>query len=177
MPSEHHAHQDWYPEEPTSASQVHNNPQGDEDDPLDVSEEEDTKMGEREDDEDSEEDDLDTHLKNNDLGVVVALQARQDTAQPRTFTSFIDQPDMLSHYIPSSRSSPLRDPMTARVFCHFINVTGPAMSMFERHPANPSLIFKGEPVPRSQQHIWTCKLSETEIHVVLNMSCVSNTSS
>lgn len=156
--SEHPSNQKWYPEEAAVAPQVHSHPNEDEDDPFDVSEDDDTKMGEYDHGEDSEDDDLDTHLKNNDLGVVIALQARQDTVRPRSITSFIDRPDMLSQYIPSSRSSPLRDPMTARVFCHFINVTGPALSMFERHPANPSLIFKGEPVPKSQQHIWTCKL-------------------
>ena len=149
---------DWHTEEARITFQAHGHRNDEEDDLFDVSEEDDTRMGEFDDDEDSEDDDLDTHLKNNDLGVVVALQARQDTLRPRSFTSFIDRPDMLSQYIPSSRSSPLRDPMTARVFCHFINVTGPAISMFERHPADPSLIFKGEPVPRSQQHIWTCKL-------------------
>ncbi|KAH8592900.1 hypothetical protein B0O99DRAFT_596726 [Bisporella sp. PMI_857] len=127
----------------------------DDNDPFDVSEDEDVDMGEYDGDGEAEDKDLEAHLNNNDLGVVVALQARQDTARLRSFTSFIDRPDMLSQYVPSSRSSPLKDPMTARVFCHFVNVTGPAISMFERHPANPSLIFRGEPVPKSQQHIWT----------------------
>jgi hypothetical protein len=97
---------------------------------------------------------------NNDLAMVVALQNGQDNQglRLRSFTSFIDRPDMLATYVPSLQSSPLRDSMTARIFCHFINVTGPSISMFERHPANPSLIFQGQPVPPSQQHIWTCKL-------------------
>ena len=101
----------------------------------------------------------DMHLRNNDLGIVVALQARQDTQDLslRSFTSFIDRPDMLASYIPSPQSSPLRDSIAATIFCHFVNVTGPSMSMFERHPANPSLIFQGLPVPKSQQHIWTCQ--------------------
>ena len=100
------------------------------------------------------------HLNNNDVGVVVALQARQETHElgVRSFTSFIDRPNMLSTYTPSPQSSPLNESMTARLFCHFIYVIGPSMSMFERHPANPSLIFQGQPVPKSQQHIWTCKL-------------------
>lgn len=101
----------------------------------------------------------DDHLITNDLGVVVALQARQDTRNLaiRTITAFIDRPDMLATYVPSPQASPLQDPMSARIFCHFINVTGPTISMFERHPANPSLIFQGRPIPRSMQHIWTCK--------------------
>lgn len=98
----------------------------------------------------------DTHLKRNDLGIVVAVQAGQDKqgTNLRSFVSFIDRPDMLATYTPSSQSTPLRDQMTARIFCHFVNVTGPCMSMFERHPSNPALMFQGTPVPKSQQHIW-----------------------
>lgn len=100
------------------------------------------------------------HLRNNDLGIVVALQASQETPEMRlrTFTSFIDRPDMLASYVPSPQATPLQDSTVARLFCHFVNVTGPAMNMFERHPANPALIFQGRPVPLSQQHIWTCEL-------------------
>ncbi|KAL3418253.1 C6 finger domain-containing protein [Phlyctema vagabunda] len=97
------------------------------------------------------------NLEKNDLGIVVALQARQDAQEVaiRSYTSFIDRANMLATYRPSARSSPLDDAMTARIFCHFIHVTGPSLSMFERHPANPSLIFQGRPVPKSQQHIWS----------------------
>lgn len=99
------------------------------------------------------------HLRNNDLGKALALQVGQEHQglRMRSFIDFIDRPDMLSAYTPSIQASPLRDPMTARIFCHFINVTAPSISMFERNPANPSLIFQGSPVSKSQQHIWTCK--------------------
>ncbi|KAH8804982.1 hypothetical protein F5884DRAFT_859599 [Xylogone sp. PMI_703] len=125
-----------------------------ESDPYDVSDEE---MHEEDIDIEAPEDD---HLRDNDLGIVVALQAQQDTQDLaiRSYTSFIDRPNMLALYRPSARLSPLRDSMTARIFCHFINVTGPSISMFERHPANPSLIFQGRPVAKSQQHIWTYTL-------------------
>lgn len=104
------------------------------------------------------------HIHNNDLGIIVALLARKENGDLglRSVTSFIDRPNMLATYTPSPQSSPLNDSMTARLFCHFINVTGPSMSMFERHPANPSLIFQGQPVPKSQQHIWTCKSQTIE---------------
>lgn len=128
----------------------------DEDDPFDVSDE-DVEMGENDESGVWQEVAQDDHLKNNDLGIVVALQANQDNhgLSVRSFTSFIDRPDMLATYVPSSQSTPLRDPMTARIFCHFVNVTAPSISMFERHPANPSLIFQGASVPKTQQHIWT----------------------
>jgi hypothetical protein len=101
------------------------------------------------------------HLRNNDLGaqVVVALKSGQSfpDIHPRSIIDFIDGPNMLVTYVPSYSATPLSDPVTARIFCHFVHVTGPCMSMFERHPANPSLIFQGRPIPASQQHIWTCE--------------------
>jgi hypothetical protein len=140
-----------------STSKTQNNILEDENDPFDVSDD-DAAMEDYYNVAEMDEAIPDAHLKKNDLGVVVALQAmhRQDT-QLRSFTTFIDRPNMLSQYTPSPQASPLKDPTTARVFCHFINVTGPCLSMFERHPANPLLIFQGSPVSKSQQHIWTCK--------------------
>lgn len=108
---------------------------------------------------DWQEDNQQDHLNRNDIGIVVAMHASQDNQgiALRTFTTHIETSDMLAHYIPSSQATPMRDPVTARIFCHFVNVTGPSMSIFERHPANPSLMFQGATVPRSQQHIWACK--------------------
>jgi hypothetical protein len=99
------------------------------------------------------------HLRNNDLGIIVALQASQDVQEQRlrTYHSFLDGPNVLTSYQPSARSSPLTDSTTARIFYHYVNVTGPSISLYERHPANPSLMFQGRPIPRSQQHIWACK--------------------
>jgi hypothetical protein len=101
------------------------------------------------------------HLRNNDLGIFVAFQATQGQQDRniRTYHSFIDcyAPDMLTAYQPSAQSSPLTDSTTARIFYHFINVIAPSISMYERHPANPSLLFQGRPVHISQQHIWACK--------------------
>lgn len=134
-------------------------PEEEMEDPFDVSDE-DIAMGEPQETEAWQNDAQDDHLKSNDLGIVVALQASRDShgLGLRSYNSFIDRPNMLATYMPSSQATPMRDPMTAIVFCHFVNVTGPSMSIFERHPANPSLMFQGAPVPRSQQHIWACEL-------------------
>ena len=101
----------------------------------------------------------DDDVESNNARFVVDIQARQNNSDLslRSYTSFINHPDMLASYTPSLHASPLRDSMTARIFCHFINVTGPSLSLFERYPANPSLMFQGRPVPKSQQHIWTCE--------------------
>ncbi|KAI0478787.1 hypothetical protein GGR56DRAFT_689771 [Xylariaceae sp. FL0804] len=63
--------------------------------------------------------------------------------------------NLLTTYDPSPFNSPVNDKQIAAVFWHFINVTGPSMSLFERHPVDPEPIFQGQPVPRSRQHIWT----------------------
>ena len=103
----------------------------------------------------------DSCTMDDELGAIVTLQAdqiNQDLSLLRSITSYIDRPNMLSTYVPSHRSSPLNNVMTARIFSHFIHVTAATISLYERHPANPSLILQGTPVPKSQQHIWTCKL-------------------
>ncbi|KAF4626152.1 hypothetical protein G7Y89_g12008 [Cudoniella acicularis] len=135
---------------------VHND-QADDDDPFDVSDDEDMLMEAYNSAGNWQSDTRDDHLKSNDLGIIVALQAGQNSheTQQRSYTSSMDRQDMLASYTPSPQSSPLNDSMMARVFCHFVNVTGPSISMFERHPSNSSLIFQGQPVPESQQHIWT----------------------
>jgi len=141
----------------------------DEEDPWDVSDEEML-------DEESEAD-----LRYNEMGAVVALQATQEGQglRMRSMLDFIDRPDMLATYAPSIQSSPLRDPMAARLFCHFVNVTAPIISMYERHPANPSVIFQGAPVPKSQQHIWTCEFKSElfPIHRILSNSLICHVSS
>lgn len=98
-----------------------------------------------------------------EVGLVVSRRLDQSSSffdtQTRTFSFFAPDADhFLSVYEPSPESSPLNDKQIASVFWHFINVTGPSISLYERHPVDPSPLFQGQPVPRSRQHIWTCKL-------------------
>ncbi|KAI1823116.1 hypothetical protein F4861DRAFT_348514 [Xylaria intraflava] len=69
----------------------------------------------------------------------------------RTFST-IGAETVLATYDPSPINSPLTDKHIAAVFWHFINVTGPSMSLYERHPLDPSNIF-GQ-TPKSKQHEW-----------------------
>lgn len=98
-----------------------------------------------------------TSLDFNELGVV-AFQQPYDRfeTQTRTFSAFAPE-NLLATYEPSPANSPLNDKRIAAVFWHFVNVTGPSISLYERHPFDPSSIFEGQPIPRSFQHIWTCK--------------------
>ncbi|KAK1779139.1 hypothetical protein QBC45DRAFT_326623 [Copromyces sp. CBS 386.78] len=112
---------------------------------------------------DSEDDDIpmdvhDAHLESNDLGIHVArrLEVTADAygVRMRTVAGFPEL-NVLQTYIPSSMSSPLNDSQTAAVFWYFVNVTGQSMSLYERHPFDPTPMFQGQPVPKTRQHIWT----------------------
>lgn len=94
-----------------------------------------------------------------EVGLLVSRRLEQPNnffeTQARTF-SFFASDNFLATYEPSPMSSPLNDDQIASVFWHFINVTGPSISLYERHPFDPSQLFRGQPVPKSCQHIWTC---------------------
>ncbi|CAM1511415.1 Fc.00g089280.m01.CDS01 [Cosmosporella sp. VM-42] len=51
----------------------------------------------------------------------------------RNFSTFA-QCDVLSEYTASAQIRELRDPQILAIFMHFIKVTGPSMSLYERHP-------------------------------------------
>ncbi|KAF2019271.1 hypothetical protein BU24DRAFT_341519 [Aaosphaeria arxii CBS 175.79] len=74
----------------------------------------------------------------------------------RSYNAFIYE-GILTTYRAEYVANPLKNPKTARVFAHFIHVTGPSLSIYERNPRNPTSIFEG-PVPPSQQSLWTYTL-------------------
>src|SRR6202012_5422050 len=74
--------------------------------------------------------------------------------QTRRYDTFIYD-GILTRYKAEEVASPLRNPATARVFAHFISVTGPSLSIYERHPRNTSVLFTEGQVPLSQQGLWT----------------------
>ncbi|KAF2824471.1 hypothetical protein CC86DRAFT_384095 [Ophiobolus disseminans] len=81
------------------------------------------------------------HLENsNELGI-------------RRYDAFIYD-GLLTQYKPEYAASPLRNLKTARVFAHYIHVTAPTLSIYERNPRNSTLIFEG-PTPAVQQGLWT----------------------
>ncbi|RYP38159.1 hypothetical protein DL767_002676 [Monosporascus sp. MG133] len=101
-----------------------------------------------------------SHLGLDEVGLIVSRRLDQPSnffeTQARTF-SFFAADNFLATYEPSPTSSPLNDKEVASVFWHFINVTGPSISLYERHPVDPGPLFQGRPVPKSRQHIWTCR--------------------
>lgn len=92
----------------------------------------------------------------NQLSVIMS-SASQDDRQLRSFTTHLNEPNILASYRPTLGSSPLNNPKTARIFVHFIHSTGPSLSIFERHPTDSSIVL-GAPVPAAQQGLWTYTL-------------------
>ncbi|KAI1186247.1 hypothetical protein F5B17DRAFT_370450 [Nemania serpens] len=83
----------------------------------------------------------------------LAHQYQMFGTHTRTFST-IGAETVLATYDPSPANSPLTDKHIAAVFWHFMNVTGPSMSLYERHPLDATNIFGGQ-MPTSKQHSWT----------------------
>lgn len=105
-----------------------------------------------------------SHFDLNEMGLVAQRKSHQPYdiygTQARTF-SYADG-NFLTNYHPSPLNSPLNDKQIASVFFHFIRVTGPSISLYERHPADPFPIFQGKPIPKGRQHLWTCTYPRVE---------------
>lgn len=83
--------------------------------------------------------------------------------QMRQYDTFIHE-GILENYNLEEQANPLRNPATARVFLHFIAVTGPTLSIFERNTRNTSLLFTHGAIPFSQQGLWTYTMPMAALH-------------
>ena len=92
------------------------------------------------------------------LGPLIAMSANHSNGGMRSMTNFLNDSNVLATYRPSYAASPLMDPQTARIFCHFITATAPTLTVCERRPSNPAVIFSGVPVPKSQRSLWSYTL-------------------
>ncbi|KAJ5666459.1 uncharacterized protein N7477_008907 [Penicillium maclennaniae] len=92
----------------------------------------------------------------NQLSLIMA-SANHDDSRLRSFTTHLNEPNVLASYYPHLGSSPLNNPKTARIFTHFLHSTGPSLSIFERHPTDSSMTL-GDPVSPAQQGLWTYTL-------------------
>ncbi|KAJ3953944.1 hypothetical protein N0V92_009577 [Colletotrichum tropicale] len=88
------------------------------------------------------------------------VQARSDGpwdgfgTEVRKFSAFAEE-TILTSYIPTPNNSPLNDERTAALFWHFINVTGPSMSLYERHPFDHTKLMNNFSVPKAGHNLWT----------------------
>ena len=92
------------------------------------------------------------------LGPLIAMSANHSNGGLRSMTNFLNESNVLATYHPSYTASPLMDPRTARIFCHFITATAPTLAVCERRPSNPAVIFSGVPIPKSQRSLWSYTL-------------------
>ena len=95
---------------------------------------------------------------------MIAVSANQHGKSFRSITNFLNEPNVLSSYRPTYAASPLKDPQTALVFCHFITSTAPSISSSERRTVNSAAMFSGVPVPKSQQALWTYTMPILALH-------------
>ena len=72
----------------------------------------------------------------------------------RRYDTFIYD-GILDQYRVDDHANPLRNRATAMVFAHFIAVTGPSLSIFERHLRSMSILFAEGQIPFPQQGLWT----------------------
>lgn len=111
-----------------------------------------------------------------ELSMMLSRHATQDVARLRTFNTFLDRPNVLATYRPSPSSSPLTSEETARIFCHFVHVTGPCISIFERQAPNSSISFHNSPIPQFPKTLWTYTLPSMALghpplmHAILALS-------
>lgn len=112
-------------------------------------------------DSDEEQGDQDQNMSEttkSNLGLMLAVSANQTDVGIRSFTSFLHEPDILASYQPPYSASPLMNPQTARIFCHFVTATAPTLSLHDRHTVNPSVMFTGAPVPAYQRSLFAYTL-------------------
>lgn len=90
-----------------------------------------------------------------ELGGLLLIQTEHDQGRslmsPEHSLSY-----MLATYQPNSLSSPLQDETAAHIYSYFINVTGPSLSMYEKHTALSPQHGRSYGLI-SHQQIWTRK--------------------
>lgn len=72
-----------------------------------------------------------------------------------SFRSFLPDQGVLTTYHPTMTSSPLMNHTTAKIFCHFIYVLGPSLSLFERVRPNPHITFTPGVGLNGPQNVWS----------------------
>ncbi|KAI9706958.1 MAG: hypothetical protein M1820_004545 [Bogoriella megaspora] len=94
---------------------------------------------------------------------LVAQNGSVDPLDVRWYDAF-HYHGVLDSYRAEWVASPLKNPQTAQVFAHFVNVTGPGLSVFEGRTRNTSVLFREGPVPRYQQGLWTYTMPMMALH-------------
>ncbi|ERF76747.1 hypothetical protein EPUS_02286 [Endocarpon pusillum Z07020] len=132
---------------PVSASQANFEEEEDEDDPWDV---------EMEHEESSVQP---SEQSKQDLSKMLVMHASRDERRgTRSFTTFLNDKNVLASYRPSHSALPQADEKAARIFCHFVSSTGPSITIFERSSSQLPLPAGLAAISGSRQPLWTYTL-------------------
>lgn len=85
----------------------------------------------------------------------------------RPFSAWANN-NVLTSYVPCAVNSPLNDSKAAGIFWHFVNVTGPSMSLYERHLSqNCSRREFAQSGYNAKHNIWTCEMKpQPSVHLL-----------
>lgn len=106
---------------------------------------------------DTDDEDGDEYYEQSDsnkYATALSLIKSRPSQESRPYTTFVNNENIMASFRLSPFTSPLMDPEVARVFYHYIAFVGPSLSIFERHPVNPSIILSGKPVPLLYQSLF-----------------------
>lgn len=109
----------------------------------------------------------DRGITHQQIGKVLEPFARAEFGEQRqspVFTSFLPEAGVMAAYRPTLSSSPLLNPTTAKIFCHFVYVLGPSMSLFERVPATPHIAFTPGAGLHGPQNVWSYTVPMMSLH-------------
>ena len=123
-----------------------------------VSEDDDGSMAESDDETSMGQSELAVPL--DQLGLIVSQRAHDrydfSATQPRTFSVHPDV-GVLSTYEADFAASPLLNKQNSAIFWHFVNVTGPSMSMYERDSLDAIPTHQQGASVQARRHLWSCK--------------------
>lgn len=84
-----------------------------------------------------------------------SLQRPWDSV-PRYFSSYTHN-NKVGQYMSTPHATELQDDAKRKLFEHFIRVTGPTMSLYERHHYDVEEKDLADAEPVAGRNIWTCK--------------------
>lgn len=99
----------------------------------------------------SDDDDLDPNLM-----LPLVSQLDMVGTEVRAFSAFA-QSNIVSEYMHYPYATELKDSGMRFVFLHFVRVTGPSMSLYERHPFGHAGVEQSRPKRESGSNMWSCK--------------------
>lgn len=147
------------------ASGVEYNNDDEDDDLYDVEDDDEEDDDDDDDDDDYEVRELDQMMLDPDgqsisprahiSNIIAPLSKHLNEHSRISFRSFLPDRNTLTNYHPSMGSSPLMNSTTAKIFCHFIYVLGPSLSLFERQPPNPHVAFTPGAGLQGPQNVWS----------------------